>query len=135
MKIVIDLPPKELKPNSRAHHRAVAEAKQRYREHAKEEAMAAAFQAGLQAPIYEAVVGITYYHKTAKMQDRDNILASLKSAFDGFTDAGIWTDDRDVIFLPVVREKGGISARVEITIYQNVTETWNEFVGSLKEDG
>lgn len=78
--------------------------------------MAAAYQARLTEPYDNAVVSIRYYNKTARTIDRDNIIASLKAAFDGFTDAGIWDDDRDSIYLPPQRFKDAEKPRVEIEI-------------------
>ena len=64
----------------------------------------------------EPKVTITYYHKTRAFMDRDNILASLKAAFDGFTDAGLWADDHACLYMPIRREKDADNPRVEITI-------------------
>ncbi len=134
IKITLELPPLALKPNVRVHHIIKAKAVAEYRLHAKEEAMVAAFEHDIAEPFTDAVVAITFYHKTKKHQDADNILASLKAAFDGLTDAGIWADDRLVVFLPVVRETDSKSPRVELTLYQTVPETWQAFVESLKFD-
>lgn len=41
-----------------------------------------------------ATVRIVWHHKTIRYPDRDNAIASLKAAFDGLTDAGLFDDDR-----------------------------------------
>ena len=116
LEVTLELPPKELQPNARPHWRSKATKTKAYRKHAKDEAMAAAYEAKLTEPIKDAAVSIRYYNKTARVIDRDNIIASLKAAFDGFTDAGIWTDDRDSIYLPPERRKDALHPRVEIVI-------------------
>ena len=81
--------------------------------------MAAAFQQDQRRTFSAPAVQIHYYHRTIAVMDADNALASLKAAFDGFTDAGIWTDDRDVTFLPVRQAKDASNPRVEITIAES----------------
>lgn len=93
-----------------------AAATRKYRAHAKDQAMAACYDEDVREPISEAKVEITFYHKTRSFMDRDNILASLKAVFDGFSDAGLWLDDRECIFMPVARNKDAENPRVEITV-------------------
>jgi Holliday junction resolvase RusA-like endonuclease len=114
--ITVDQPPQQVKPNVRCHYMSKANATAKYREHAKEQAMEACYNKDVREPIREAKVEITFYHKTRKFMDRDNILASLKAVFDGFSDAGLWIDDRECIFMPVARDKDAENPRVEITV-------------------
>lgn len=44
-------------------------------------------------PIAEADIVCVFYFKDKRRRDRDNLLASLKAAFDGIADAGIVSDD------------------------------------------
>ena len=114
--ITVDPPPQQVKPNVRCHYMSKANATSKYRAHAKEQAMAACYDEDVREPISEAKVEITFYHKTRRFMDRDNILASLKAVFDGFSDAGLWIDDRECIFMPVARDKDAGNPRVEITV-------------------
>ena len=65
---------------------------------------------------------IIFYHKTRRCMDRDNILASLKAVLDGFSDAGLWIDDRECMFMPVARDKDAKNPRVEITVSELADE-------------
>ena len=78
--------------------------------------MAACHENDIKEPCKSAVVSIRFFHKTKVFQDGDNILASLKAAWDGFTDAGLWEDDRDVAFMPIARFKDSKNPRVEVTV-------------------
>ena len=66
----------------------------------------------------EATIRVTWFSKTARVIDRDNIISYLKAAFDGLTDAGLLADDRDVTHLPPRREKDAAFPRVLITVSQ-----------------
>jgi Holliday junction resolvase RusA-like endonuclease len=63
-----------------------------------------------------ATVHVTAYYKTAAARDADNVLASFKAAFDGLTDAHIWTDDRGLTHEPVTIAKDAANPRAVITI-------------------
>lgn len=111
--VTLPLPPKELDPNGRHHWRAKMAPKRRYRCGAM---FAALKQGGFTQPLQRARVRIRYYHKTKTFKDPDNIIACLKTAIDGLTDAGVFTDDRDLTYLPVERFKDKANPRVEIEI-------------------
>jgi len=113
IRVVIDLPPDELKPNARPHHFAKAKAKKWYRSMSN---IAARELLNATMPWKEAEIRVAYHHKTRRFCDPDNILASLKSAFDGLVDAGVLADDRDVTYPPVVREHDKENPRVELTV-------------------
>ncbi len=92
MQIIIPyLPPRELSPNARCHwsvkHRASAQLK-----------ADAYFLALLQrmdawSPILHPVVNVTFIVAQKRTRDRDNAMASLKSAIDGLEAAGIFFND------------------------------------------
>ncbi len=123
--ITLACPPQKLKPNVRSHHMAKANATKQYRSHAADAAMDECEVLGGWEPIKEPKVTITYYHKTRAFMDRDNILASLKAAFDGFTDAGLWTDDHACLYMPIRREKDAEHPRVEITVSEGHDIAWH----------
>ena len=58
----------------------------------------------------------TFYFRDLRRRDRDNLLASLKAAFDGLADAHILEDDSGLVHLPVRIEKDRENPRVELEI-------------------
>lgn len=97
--IALPIPPRDLSPNARAHWAAKKDKTERYRNAACGAACRALRQEGLPPPMYKrAWVEIEWEHKTARLPDKDNIIAWLKSGIDGLTDAGIFADDRDIDF-------------------------------------
>ena len=96
---------------------AVAKAKKTYREECGWQAKVA-LKNGFAKRLGDnktVKVQATFYHKVSRGRDGDNALASLKAAMDGFTDAGIWADDKHLIHLPVVQAIDK-EQRVEIRI-------------------
>lgn len=121
--IVLDLPPKELSPNSRSFWRVKRLAVKSYREHAKEESMIAAYHSCLSEAFREVKIQAAFYRKRNVPMDGDNALAMLKPAFDGLQDAGIVTNDRQITHLPVLFFKDVESPRVELRIEENRHES------------
>jgi len=113
--IDLPLPPQELKPNARSHWTAKAHATKRYRQTAWAIARSAI---GLHPPRWTtATCQATFRFPTRRRRDRDNLLASLKSAFDGIADAGIVANDAGLIHLPVAIEiASDRPAQVTLTI-------------------
>lgn len=118
IEIEIPLPPPETSPNARSHWRAKAEAIRIYRDHAAGQAIINMRLLGEPdwLPLKQARIRITYFHKTVRFRDPDNILASLKPAIDGLQDAGLLADDRDVVYPPVLRKHDPQNPRVKFTI-------------------
>ena len=114
--VVLDLPPKELNPNSRAFWRVKRLAVKAYREHAKTESMVAAYRYSLYDPFREVKIQASFYRRRNVPMDGDNALAMLKPAFDGLQDAGIIANDRQITHLPVLFFKDAESPRVELRI-------------------
>jgi len=111
--IVLPLPPRILHPNARPHHMAKAKATKAYR------GMAAltARQSKNDPPRWKsAQVHIVYFFKDSRRRDRDNLLAWLKSAFDGLADAGVVENDADFVYHPILISKDTKRPRVEIEI-------------------
>lgn len=95
--IALPIPPRALSPNVRSHWAAKARAVERYRALACQRACRMLRKEKMAPPLYgRAYVEIEWEHKTARLPDKDNIVAWLKSGIDGLTDAGIFKDDRDV---------------------------------------
>ncbi len=119
--IVLDLPPKELNPNSRAFWRVKRLAVKSYREHAKIESMVAARRYNLYDSFREVKIQAAFYRARNVPMDGDNALAMLKPAFDGLQDAGIVTNDRQITHLPVLFFKDVESPRVELRIERSTS--------------
>lgn len=111
MIVTLPLPLKNLSPNSRCHWRAKAAAVKAYRFAAK----AAAWKLGGK-PLEAAQVQCKFYFRDVRRRDNDNLLASMKSAFDGLVDAGVFVDDNQLTHLPVEQAKDSKNPRVEIHI-------------------
>jgi crossover junction endodeoxyribonuclease RusA len=113
MIVTLPLPAKNLSPNSRCHWRAKAAAVKAYRS----AALIAAYAKG--KPRFESAnVQCKFYFRDSRRRDGDNLLASMKSAFDGLVDAGIFSDDAGLTHLPVEKNKDTKNPRVEIHITQ-----------------
>ena len=115
--VVLPLPPAALKPNARPHYMVKAKATKGYRNGAYLFATMEYSAMRKRPPKWKSArVSIRWYTKTKRRPDADNALASLKAAFDGLTDAGVWADDRNTSFDPIVFAVDKASPRVELTI-------------------
>ena len=122
--ITLPLPPAELSPNSRKHWRVKAKATHTYRLFAKLESFNAMNRA-LKATHGEAMFGwkaatvrCLFYHRDSRRRDSDNLLASMKAAFDGIADSGVIENDSGLTHMPVMKAKDGKQPRVEIEIWE-----------------
>lgn len=116
MKITLLLPPKELHPNGRWHYHARGKAARAYRAVACLRALVA-MGGTAKAPRWAAAtIQATFYVKTERRRDADNLLASLKAAFDGLADAGVVQNDAGFTHLPVRVEIDRKNPRVELEI-------------------
>ncbi len=92
LSITLPHPGPALRPNSRVHYHAKARAVAAYRALA---AMEARMVCGGNPPRWErATVEIVWSATGLRHPDPDNIVASLKAAFDGMQDAGIVRNDK-----------------------------------------
>jgi len=110
--VVLPLPPRELSPNARPHWAAKARAVRWYRETAY--LCSLAERPG--RPMRVARVTSKFFFRTRRRRDRDNLLASLKPAFDGIADARVVTNDSGMIHMPVEQYVDRVDPRVEITM-------------------
>lgn len=115
LKIELSIPPRILSPNARSHFHAKARATKAYRAAAKLVCMSM-LPTGYRPMHKLATVSIDWYTKTRMHPDRDNALASLKSAFDGITDSGFMADDRELTHQPVQFHVDKLKPRVVLTI-------------------
>ena len=104
--IKIELPPphKALRPNARSAtwHRKATATKQ-YRAAARYAAIAQMNELRWPAPPRwkAATVAVVFSFRSNVRRDKDNLLASLKAAFDGIADSGLVDNDSGLTFLPV----------------------------------
>lgn len=84
--VALRWPPKELSPNARSHYMTKHRATRAYRQ-------AANYGGFGQQRLEKPVCVILPLVKDKRRRDLDNVLAALKSALDGLTDCGWWTDD------------------------------------------
>jgi Holliday junction resolvase RusA-like endonuclease len=112
-KIVVrlELPPAALNPNktvgSTGSRMAKAVKIKQYREHACQMAYVGVGESGVTKFGWtDAVISVLWQNEVkGRRPDPDNALAYLKPAFDGLSDSGVLSDDRNVIYLPVQFEK------------------------------
>lgn len=122
MVITLPLPHPHLSPNSRVHHMVKARVKRTARLLAKLEASNAMLRQDLEThreTVWgwrSATVRCRFYFRQDRRRDADNLLASMKSYFDGLTDSGLIADDSGLTHLPVFVARDGTNPRVEIEI-------------------
>jgi Holliday junction resolvase RusA-like endonuclease len=113
--ITLPHPPLPLRPNSRTHWRKKAQSVKAYRQQAKVYAIGAL--AMQNAPLWEKAKVQVVWRCTKRIHpDPDNIIASLKAAFDGLADAGVVTDDRGLWPERPVIETGAHWPEVVLTV-------------------
>lgn len=56
------------------------------------------------------------FYAVNRRRDADNLIASLKSAFDGIADNGVIANDSGLIHLPAIIGRDPRNPRIEITI-------------------
>jgi len=110
--IVLPLPSRELSPNARPHWAAKARAVRRYRETAYLSALASRPA----RPMRAAKVTARFFFRSRRRRDRDNLLASLKPAFDGLADARVVADDAGMVHMPVEQYVDRRNPRVELVV-------------------
>lgn len=112
--IVLPLPRRALSPNVRTHWRTKARAVKAYRMLAWAEAVEAL--KGKRPSWARARSRSRFFFVDSRKRDGDNFLASLKSAFDGITDAGAVADDSGIAHEPPEFHVDRARPRVEITL-------------------
>ena len=123
--ITLPLPHKHLSPNARVHHMVKHRVKSTARLLAKLEAINAMTRAEMDQPGEwrwkwpAATVRCLFYFRQNRRRDADNLLASMKTYFDGLTDSGLIDDDHGLTHLPVFVAKDGKNPRVEIQVMRN----------------
>ncbi len=112
--VILRPPPRELSPNARVHPLIRAATVKRYRECARLMALVALSRARPQWT--QARVTCRFYFARSRRRDRDNLLASMKAAFDGLADAGVVADDVGMVHQEVEVGIDRANPRVEIDV-------------------
>ena len=108
--VALPLPARILSPNGRAHWAKVHRAKQDARWLAK---LCARLRLGdSPTPYFPAgtrvrITATAWPRQRNHDHDDDNLKASCKAYLDGFTDAGVWADDRQAVWGDVTWEEPG----------------------------
>ena len=117
LRIVLPLPPKELSPNARVHWGRKARMSKRYKLSAGAATDWALSEAGNPEGIWDtAKLKVCLYNRTAHRRDGDNLIASMKSAFDGIA-ISLGVDDARWVHLPPMQEKDAKDPRVEVLVH------------------
>lgn len=99
LRVIVPVPENGLWPNARVHWARKARLVKQSRGLAFLVAREAAKNAGWVNPISRPTLQTTFM-LPGRRRDPDNCIAALKSVLDGITDAGVWSDDRDLTILP-----------------------------------
>lgn len=115
--ITLPLPDKVLSPNARCHWAVKSKATRSLRELSKWSTFAETSKlGGMKKSWRTATVQARFYFRDKRRRDTDNMLASLKAAFDGLKDSGLIVDDSGLTHLPVQVAVDKANPRVELTI-------------------
>lgn len=119
--ITLEMPHKHLSPNSRCHW-----AQKSQKKRAQRGAASSLIRSELGvvfSPKWKAAnVQIIVTPPDRRRRDKDNLLASLKAAFDGAQDAGLIADDSGLTYLPItIAEPDKANAGVTLTFIRTDT--------------
>jgi len=118
------VPPRELNPNVPRHWAVKGRHKKKLRQDAAIAAKVAFGELNIDPPRYtSALVECRFYFATTRGRDADNANASMKAAFDGLTDAGVWIDDKVVSHLPSTLAVDKNSPRVEVIVTEGGSQS------------
>ena len=113
----LPIPAKALSPNARLHWAVKSKAVKESRRTACIEALRVLGDAGMPAPYWaKAKMRVVVFTATARRPDPGNLMASLKAYEDGFADAGVILNDRNLWPERPEFRKSERMPRVEITI-------------------
>lgn len=113
--ITLPMPDRSLSPNSRSHWGTKARHTKAYRAAAMMKAKAA-LKRSKPPGWLKAECQVSAFYAVIRRRDADNLLASLKSAFDGIADTGVICNDSGLIHLPAIIGRDTRNPRIEITI-------------------
>jgi Holliday junction resolvase RusA-like endonuclease len=118
IEIHLPIPPKWCNPNVRCNPFGKARAVRSLRNTARVEA-AGAWDDDW-PPMKSASVSVTFNYHRYRKRDADNLLGTLKAAFDGIADAGVVRDDTSLRYEPVrLKNMKTIPEGVTVTIVED----------------
>ena len=102
IELEVDVPGIPPNPNRRLHWAVLARSRSDFRGWTKLAAKDALARSGRSDdfPLRAATLEATFFVKTHRRRDPDNLLASLKPLVDGLVDAGVLVDDDRLTFAP-----------------------------------
>ena len=110
----LPLPLPECSPNSRCHWSKKARAAKAMRAAARR--AASTFITAFGQSFIRPIITATFYHRTRRVRDRDNAIASTKNQIDGLADAGLFLNDSQVHWGDISFEIDKQDPRVMLTI-------------------
>lgn len=113
--ITLPIPDRKLSPNARCHWAEKAKLTKAHRTRAMLLALAT-LPATRQPKWEKATVQVQWFSRTAKVQDEDNLIATLKHVGDALQDTQIVTNDRGLTWLPPIQSKDARNPRVVLTV-------------------
>lgn len=116
MKLTLPLPAPSLQPNARACWQAKSRAVKKARWDAAQVASTARDKPP--EPWERAAVRLTFYFRSKRKRDTDNLIGYCKSYFDALQDAGVILNDSGLTHLPPVQLIDRENPRVEIEIVE-----------------
>lgn len=121
--ITLPLPPRELSPNYTVGSRGGRLGKAAKIKAYRQNAMMVARSIRPAHPYVRASVQCVFIFKDKRRRDTDNLLASMKPAFDGLADAELVKNDREFTYLPVQQFVDKDNPRVVVTVTELLPDT------------
>ena len=113
--IRLPLPHRELSPNARIHWGRRHRHSKAYRALARLAAMEGTMDTSLGMDWSRVEVSTTFYHRDKRKRDQDNLIAMMKSAYDGIADF-LGVDDVGWIHVRIERRIDKHDPRVEVVL-------------------
>jgi crossover junction endodeoxyribonuclease RusA len=111
----LPLPPKDLSPNARVHWGRRHRHSKVYREAARAATLEATMDSSIGLDWSRAEVQTVFYHRDRRKRDQDNLIAMMKSAYDGIADL-LSVDDVGWVHVRIERRIDKGDPRVEVTL-------------------
>ena len=113
--IKLPLPPRDLSPNARVHWGRRHRHSKAYRALARLAALEGTMDTPMGLDWSRAEVATIFYHRDKRKRDQDNLIAMMKSAYDGIADF-LNVDDVGWMHVRIERRIDRNDPRVEVTL-------------------
>lgn len=121
--VTVGIPPRSLSPNARVHWAVKMKAAKRARVDSWAACQIAMHEQNAKGGWKTASCHTRWFARDSRRRDRDNLLATLKSTFDGLVDGGLLVDDAGITHMPLTVEIDPKNPRVELHLRQTDGET------------